>query len=121
LVQRLHLRVGFLTQNEIDAAKAVRVTELNVQNQQRIEWPAQLVVAKAYVDQLSRSQAVPAARIAALQMALQSAESSQMSRGKLAKLKRMAQSLEKSAATAKSPADSARLHALAEILKHPSA
>jgi hypothetical protein len=29
--------------------------------------------------------------------------------------------LEKSAGTAKSPADSARLHALAEILKHPSA
>jgi hypothetical protein len=111
----------FLTQNEIDAAKAVRVTELNVQNQQKIEWPAQLVVAKAYVDQLSRSQAVPAERIAALQTALQSAESSQMSRGKLAKLKRMAPSLEKSAATAKSPADSARLHALAEILKHPSA
>jgi hypothetical protein len=30
------------------------VTELNVQNQQKIQWPAQLVVAKAYVDQLSR-------------------------------------------------------------------
>ncbi len=44
----------FLTQNEIDAAKTVRVAELNVQNQQKIEWPAQLVVAKAYVDQLSR-------------------------------------------------------------------
>jgi hypothetical protein len=29
--------------------------------------------------------------------------------------------LEQSAATAKSPADSARLHALAEILKHPAA
>ena len=33
----------FLTQNEIDAAKTVRVTELNVQNQQKIEWPARLV------------------------------------------------------------------------------
>ena len=111
----------FLTQNEIDAAKAVRVTELNVQNQQKIEWPAQLVVAKAYVDQLSRSQAVPADRIAALEKAIQSAESSHMSPGKVAKLQRMAPSLEKSAATAKSPADSTRLHALAEILKHPSA
>jgi len=111
----------FLTQNEIDAAKTVRVSELNVQNQQKIEWPAQLVVAKAYVDQLSRSQALPADRIAALQKAIQSAESSHMSRGKLAKLKGMAPSLEKSAATAKSPADSARLHALADILKHPSA
>jgi hypothetical protein len=111
----------FLTQNEIDAAKTVQVTELNVQNQQKIEWPAQLVVAKAYVDQLSRSQAVPADRITALQKAIQSAESSHMSRGKLAKLKSMAASLEKSAAMAKSPADSTRLHALAEILKHPSA
>ena len=111
----------FLTQNEIDAAKTVRVTELNVQNQQKIEWPAQLVVAKAYVDQLSRSQALPADRIATLQKAIQNAESSHMNKSKLAKLKGMAPSLEKSAATAKSPADAARLHALAEILKHQSA
>jgi hypothetical protein len=111
----------FLTQNEIDAAKAVRVAELNVQNQQKIEWPAQLVVAKAYVDQLSRSQALPGDQIAALRKAIQSAESSHMSRSELAKLKGMAPSLEKSAATSKSPSDSTRLHALAEILKHPSA
>jgi hypothetical protein len=111
----------FLTQNEIDAAKTVRVAELNVQNQQKIEWPAQLVVAKAYLDQLSRSQALPADQIAAVQKAIQTAESSHMSKGKLAKLKNMAPSLEKSAATAKSPADSTRLHALADILKHPSA
>jgi hypothetical protein len=111
----------FLTQNEIDAAKTVHVPDLNVQNQQKIEWPAQLVVAKAYVDQLSRSQALPADRIAALQKAIQSAESSHMSQSRLAKLKRMAPSLEKGAAMAKSPADSARLHALADILKHPSA
>jgi hypothetical protein len=111
----------FLTQNEIDAAKAVRVTELNVQNQQKIEWPAKLIVAKAYVDQLSRSQALPADQILALQKAMQSAETSHMSKSKLTKLKGMAPSLEKSAATAKSPADAARLHALADILKHPSA
>jgi len=116
----------FLTQNEIDAAKTVRVAELNVQNQQKIEWPAQLVVAKAYVDQLARSQALPATRIAALQKAIESAESSQTSQGKLTqsnltKLKRMAPSLEKSAATAKSPADASRLHALAQILKQPAA
>jgi hypothetical protein len=93
---------------------------LNVQNQQKIEWPAQLVVAKAYLDQLSRSQALPADQITTLQKAIQSAESSHMSKSKLSKLKSMAPSLEKSATTAKSPADSARLHALADILKHPS-
>jgi hypothetical protein len=111
----------FLTQNEIDAAKTVQVTELNVQNQQKIEWAAKLVVAKAYLDQLSRSQALAADQIAALQKAIQVAETSHMSKSKVAKLKSMAPSLEKSAATAKSPADTARLRALAEILKHPSA
>ena len=111
----------FLSQNEIDAAKAVRVSELNVQNQQKIEWPSQLVVAKAYVDQLSRSQALPAKQIASLQKAIQSAESSHMNPGKVKKLKSMAPSLENSAATAKTPADAARMHALADILKQPSA
>src|SRR5271169_4466279 len=96
----------FLTQNEIDAAKAVRVAELNVQNQQKIEWPAQLVVAKAYLDQLSRSQALPAKQINSLQKAINSAEKSHMSESKVAKLKGMAPSLEASATTAKSPADS---------------
>ncbi|MGB7284286.1 MAG: hypothetical protein WBE13_18620 [Candidatus Acidiferrum sp.] len=111
----------YLTQNEIDAAKSVRVDLLNVQNQQKIEWPAQLVVAKAYIDQLSRSQALPANQIASLQKAIRSAEKSHMNQGKLAKLNRMVPSLEKTADTAKSPVDAARLHALADILKHPSA
>ena len=111
----------FLTQNEIDAAKAVQVSELNVQNQQKIEWPSSLIVAKAYVDQLSRSQALPAARIASLQKAIRSAETSHLNKAKVAKLSSMAPSLEESATASKNPADSKRLHALAEILKHPSA
>jgi hypothetical protein len=110
-----------LTQNEIDAARTVMVSELNVQNQQKIEWPAQLVVAKAYVDQLSRSQALPASRIAKLQKAIASAEQSHLSKNNVAKLNGMAPALEKSASTAKTPADSMRMHALAEVLKHPSA
>jgi hypothetical protein len=111
----------FLTQNEIDAAKTVHVAELNVQNQQKLEWPAKLVVAKAYVDQLERSQGLPADQLASLRSAIQGAESSHMNKGKVAKLKSMAPSLEKSAATAKSPADATRLQALADLLKHPSA
>ena len=110
-----------LTQNEIDAAKTVHVAELNVQNQQKISWPATLVVAKAYVDQLERSQALSAERITTLRQAIQSAESSHLSPSKAAKLRGMAPSLEKDSATSKSPADATRLHALAEILKHPSA
>jgi hypothetical protein len=105
-----------LTQNEIDAAKAVRVAELNVQNQEKIEWPRQLVVAKAYVDQLERSQALPSDQIATLRQAIQRAESSR----KLGKLKSLAPSLEKSALLTKSAADSARLQALADILRRPT-
>ena len=102
----------FLTQNEIDAAKTVRVAELNVQNQQKIEWPRNLVVAKAYVDQLERSQALPADRIAAVRQAIQ--------QGDRAKLKSLAASVEQSADSAKSAADTNRLHALSEILKQPA-
>jgi hypothetical protein len=109
-----------LTQNEIDAAKAVRVAELNVQNQEKIEWPRNLVVAKAYVDQLERSQALPADRIAALRQAIQSAESSHMKKSDVAKLKGLAPSLEKSAVATTSAADSTRLQALSEILKQPA-
>ncbi|MGA2390243.1 MAG: hypothetical protein ABSF97_14850 [Candidatus Sulfotelmatobacter sp.] len=111
----------FLTQNEIDAAKTVQVADLNVQDQQKIEWPAKLIVAKAYLDQLSRSQALPASRIAQFQKAIDKAERSHMSKSDLAKLKGMAPSLEKSAAAAKSPADSKRMHALAGVLENPAA
>jgi hypothetical protein len=111
----------FLTQNEIDAAKTIQLADLNVQDQQKIEWPAKLVVAKAYVDQLSRSQALPASQIAKLQKAIQSAERTHMSKSKIAKLNAMVASLEKSAASAKSRADSMRMHALADVLKRPSA
>jgi hypothetical protein len=111
----------FLTQNEIDAARTVRVAGLNVQNQQKIAWPAKLVVAKAYVDQLSRSQALPASRITELQRAIARSERLHLSKASVAKLKAMAPALEKNATAAKTPADAMRMHALAEVLKHPSA
>jgi hypothetical protein len=106
-----------LTQNEIDAAKTVRMAELNVQNQQRIEWPRQLVVAKAYIDQLERSKGLPSDQIAALRQAIQSADGSP---SELGKLKSHAASLEKSAGVSKNVSDAVRLRALAEILKRPA-
>jgi hypothetical protein len=106
-----------LTQNEIDAAKTIRVAELNVQNQEKFEFPRKLVVAKAYVDQLERSQALPSDRIAALRQAIQKAE---QNRKELEKLKSLVPSLEKSVGMTKNGADSARLRALAEILAQPA-
>jgi hypothetical protein len=110
----------FLTQNEINAANLVRMTTLNVQSQERIEWPRTLVVAKAYIDQLERSKALPSDQIAALRKAIQNAESSQMKQKELTKLKSLATSVEKIAATSQSEADSTRLHSLTEILKQPA-
>jgi hypothetical protein len=109
-----------LTQNEIDAARAVRMAEFNVQSQQKVVWPRKLIVAKAYVDQLERSQALPADQIASLRQAIQSSESSRMSRRSLANLRSLGTSLDKSAATAKSAADATRMQALTEILKSPA-
>jgi hypothetical protein len=110
----------FLTQNEIDAAKSVQVAELNVQNQQKIEWPRKLVVAKAYLDQVERSQALPAAHIARLRAAIDSAEKTKLSGAALAKLKSEASAVEEIAYVTREKAEKSRLQALAEILKQPA-
>ena len=107
-------------QNEIDAAKSVRVNELNVQNQQKIEYPKNLTVAKAYIDQLERSQGLSASQITDLRQAIQNAENSKMNKKDVKKLKKFASSMEKNAGTGKSAADSARMQALVEILKNPA-
>lgn len=111
----------FLTQNEIDAANLVQFTELNVQSQQNITWPSQLIVARAYLDQLGRSQALPAKRIAALNKAIARAQTSHLARKDLAKLQGMAASVETGASAARSSTDAMRLHALALILQSPAA
>ena len=47
---------------------------MNPQQQKRIVWPAEPVVARAYLDQLGRSEALPADRAAAITEALDRAE-----------------------------------------------
>jgi hypothetical protein len=108
----------FLTQNEIDAANLVKFSELNVQNQQKIDWPVQLTVARAYLDQLGRSQALPADRITALDKAIVRTQKSHLGKKDLAKLHEMAAAVETDATGAKS---AKRLHALATILENPTA
>jgi hypothetical protein len=63
-----------LSQNEIDAAKLIHFDYLNAQDQQQLVWPASFVVARAYVDQLARSNGLPRARINAVRDALSRAE-----------------------------------------------
>ncbi len=56
----------YLSQNEIDAAALAISAETNVQNQQRIVWPASPVVARAYLDQLRRTAGIDPDRDAAV-------------------------------------------------------
>ncbi|HXM37464.1 MAG TPA: hypothetical protein VN908_02250 [Gemmatimonadales bacterium] len=65
---------GLLSQNEIDAAKLIRFDYLNAQDQQKLVWPASFVVARAYVDQLARSNGLAPARVSATRDALNRAE-----------------------------------------------
>jgi hypothetical protein len=65
---------AWLSQNELDAAKLVKFSELNVQDQPQFVWPASFVVARAYLDQLARGNGLAADRIAAARDALGKAE-----------------------------------------------
>ena len=65
---------AFISQNEIDAAKSVHFDYLNVQDQPKLVWPATFAVARAYVDQLARSSAVPSDQATRLNAELTRAE-----------------------------------------------
>jgi hypothetical protein len=54
---------ALLTQNEIDAAKSVRLEYFNAQEQQRFTWTPSFAVARAYIDQLERTRGLPVDRI----------------------------------------------------------
>jgi hypothetical protein len=110
-----------LTQHEIDAANQVHFDVLNVQNQPKITWPSNFIVARAYVDQLERSQALSAARIAALNASIDKVEASPTNSKEASQLRSMGASLEKDAASAKAPADAERMRLLASIIKERTA
>jgi hypothetical protein len=65
---------GFISQNEIDAAKTVHLDYLNVQGQPKLAWPPSFALARAYLDQLERSKGFESGRIAAVREGLASAE-----------------------------------------------
>jgi len=52
----------FISKNEIAAAKLVHFDYLNAQDQPKITWPATIVVAKAYLDQLVRDNGLSRTR-----------------------------------------------------------
>ena len=103
-----------LTQNEIDAAKLVRMDVFNPQNQTKLTWPAHFTVARAYVDQLKRNSMM-ASMLGNLPAELDAAERSSGTARRDA-LNRIASGLAGHAAHA-SGADVKRVNALVETLK----
>jgi len=65
---------GLLSKSELDAAKTVKMTYWNPQDQQKIVWPPSFALARAYLDQLERSKGLPADGIASARTALTNAE-----------------------------------------------
>jgi hypothetical protein len=111
----------YLTQNEIDAAVQVRVAEFNAQNQPRIKWPATSIVAKAYLDQLGRTNAIAADRARAVREALERVDDLRTGKerdaaARLDALNAVAAQVEADAKS-KTGRDAMRLKALAETLR----
>jgi hypothetical protein len=65
---------GFISQNEIDAAKSVHLDYFNTQGQVKLVWPVTFSLARAYLDQLERSKGLEAGKITAIREALVGAE-----------------------------------------------
>ena len=106
-----------LTENELAAAASVAPAAFNAQQQRRVEWPARPVVARAYLDQLERADALPAERRAALSDLLDRVDRGGTGTGPgvAAELRSAAAALEDDLAEA-GGRTAQRLRALAEIL-----
>jgi LVIVD repeat len=63
-----------LSQNEIDAAKSVRLQYFNTQGQPQYTWPATTALVGAYLDQLERSNGMAAGKITSIRDELSRAE-----------------------------------------------
>lgn len=98
-----------ITENELAAAKTVKMPYWNTQDQQKLVWPQTFVLARAYLDQLERSKGLAADRIKAARSTLASAER-RSARDRKAPLTQLATQL---TAAAESSSDAAKVRMLA--------
>jgi hypothetical protein len=103
----------FITQNELEAAKTVRQTYFNAQEQQQFTWPPTFVLAQAYLDQLDRSSGLSRARIDAIRAELTRTESLSGA-GQRTALTSLAGQLDRDAARS---SDAAKVRLLAGVVR----
>ena len=104
---------AFISKNELDAAKTIHFDYLNAQGQPKLVWPASFALARAYVDQLERSNGIAASRIAVVRSALAKAETGASARRKI-ELRRLAASLN---ADAPRSSDASKVRVLAAAVR----
>ena len=97
-----------------------------MQCQPHYTWPNSFVVARAYLDQLTRSNAIDLQRAAALRDTLNRADELQTRRKRNAKgiareLESLARQVDSDAGIATTPRDAARLHSLVATVQGISA
>lgn len=102
-----------LSEAELAAAQLIRFDEANTQTQMHAEWPAEPVVARAYLDQLGRGNRLDARLAARAAREIARWEDGRARRGRMT---RLASELDAAAATAPAP-DAGRMAALARILE----
>ena len=109
-----------LSPAEIDAAAAIDADIVNAQYQRQFVWPAEPVVAHAYVDQLERDGALEAGEVQALRDALDGADAKlhdgETDPATIARLGELAASLEASADGVSGPTRD-RMASLAGVLR----
>jgi ADP-ribosylglycohydrolase len=112
----------FLSQNEIAVATLVRSTEFNPQDQTRIVWPDNSLVARAYLDQLTRSKAIQPERSRTVSELLDRADNPRNRNAAAAveQLGTVATDFERDATTA-TGIDAARMRSLAATLRSRAA
>ena len=91
-----------LTENELAAALAVRYEVFNPQQQPKVTYPSTAVVARAYLDQLTRANSITPERAAAVKTALDRRQRNPA----------LATQLEQDAAAAATPRDAERFRGL---------
>ncbi len=110
-----------MSQNEIDAATMARLEEFNAQQQSKTTWPDNSAVARAYVDQLTRSRAIQPDRARAVRSVLEKVDGLRSGQDKnaagvLEQVDALARQIDADAGTA-AGRDAVRLKALAATLK----
>ncbi len=104
---------AFLSQNEIEATNSVKLDYFNVQGQSKFVWPATFALARAYLDQLERSEGLAGEEISAAREALASAEKASGTERR-DQLDKLASRLESAAGSA---GDTAKVRTLTETVE----